>query len=51
MTQRTIDVFINEIYFKGPRMNYITNKTDVSHTDDTWSSALLHANGFGPEKK
>ena len=29
MTQKTISTFINEIYSKGPKQNFITNKTDV----------------------
>ena len=37
MTQKTIKTFINEISGKGPKQNYITNKTDVYHIDDNWS--------------
>ena len=29
MTQKNIKIFINEIYSKGPKKNYATNKTDV----------------------
>ena len=34
MTQKNIKIFINEIYSKGPKNNYATNKTDVYHIDD-----------------
>ena len=34
MTQKSIKIFINEIYSKGPERNYPTNKTDVYHIDD-----------------
>ena len=34
MTQKTIEVFVNEIYSKGPKNKYITMKTDVCHFDD-----------------
>ena len=32
-----IKFFINEIYSKPPKKNYVTNKTDVYHIDHTWS--------------
>ena len=35
MTRKNIKIFINEIYSKGPRKNYPTNKTEVHHVDDT----------------
>ena len=41
MTQKTIDVFITEIYSKPPKKNYTTNKTDVCHIDDFWSLDIL----------
>ena len=34
MTQKHIKIFINEIYSKGPKRNYATNKTDVYYIDD-----------------
>ena len=37
MTQKTIKLFIDEIYSKPPKKNYPTNKTDVYHIDDIWS--------------
>ena len=44
MTQKNIKIFINEIYSKPPKKNYITNKTDVYHIDD-----ILDLKDYGPE--
>ena len=41
MTQKNIKVFIDEIYSKPPKRNYVTNKTDVYHIDDIWSLDIL----------
>ena len=49
MTHKNIKIFINEIYSKGPNKNYITNKTDVYHIDDTWSMDILDLKNYGPE--
>ena len=49
MTQKNIKFFINEIYFKPPKKNYITNKTDVYHIDDIWSLDILDLKDYGPE--
>ena len=49
MTQKNIKIFINEIYSKGPKRNYATNKTDVYHFDDTWSLDILDLKDYGPE--
>ena len=49
MTQKSIKIYINEIYSKGPRKSYPTNKTDVYHIDDTWSLAILDLKDYGPE--
>ena len=49
MTQKTIKIFENEIYSKGPERNTITNKSDVYHIDDTWSSDILDLKYYGPE--
>ena len=49
MTQKNIKIFINEIYSKGPKRNYATNKTDVYHIDDTWSLDILDLKDYGPE--
>ena len=37
MTQKSIKLYIKEIYSKGPKRNYITNKKDVYHIDQIWS--------------
>ena len=49
MTQKNIKIFINEIYSKTPKKNYITNKTDVYHIDDIWSLDILDLKDCGPE--
>ena len=49
MTQKNIKIFINEIYSKPPKKNYITNKTDVYHIDDIWSLDILNLKDYGPE--
>ena len=49
MTQKNIKIFINEIYSKPPKMNYITNKTDVYHIDDIWSLDILDLKDYGPK--
>ena len=41
MTQNTIKNFIDKIYSKAPKKNYATNKTDVYHIDEIWSTDLL----------
>ena len=49
MTQINIKIFINEIYSKGPKKNYATNKTDVYSIDDIWSLDILDLKDYGPE--
>ena len=49
MTQKNIKIFINEIYSRGPKKNYATNKTDVYHIDDIWSLDILDLKDYGPE--
>ena len=49
MTQKNIKIFINEIYSKGPKRNYATNKTDVYFIDDIWSLDILDLRDYGPE--
>ena len=44
-----IDTFINEIYFKAPNKNYLTNKTFVKYINETWSSDLIDMNDYGIE--
>ena len=49
MSQKSIKIFINKIYSKGPKRKYATKKTDVCHIDDIWSLDILDLKGFGPE--
>ena len=49
MTQKNIKIFFNEIYSKGPKNNYPTNKTDVYYIDDIWSLDILNLKDYGPE--
>ena len=49
MTQKNIKIFINEIYSKGPKRIYATNKTDVYHIDDIWCLDILDLKDYGPE--
>ena len=49
MSQKNIRIFLNEIYSKGPKKNYATNKTDVYHIDDIWSLDILDLKDYGPE--
>ena len=51
MTQKNNEIFINEIYFKPPTKNNITNKTDVYHIDDIWSLDTLDLKDYGPKTK
>ena len=49
MTQKNIKIFRNEIYSKGPKRNYATNKTNVYHIDDIWSLDILDLKDYGSE--
>ena len=49
MSQKNIKIFVNEIYSKGPKMNYATNKTDFYHIDDIWNLDILDLKDYGPE--
>ena len=49
MTQKNIKRFIDEIYWKPPKKNYPTNKTDVYYIDDVWSLDILDLKVYGPE--
>ena len=49
MTQKSIKIFINEIYSKPNKKNYATNKTDVYHIDDIRSLDILDLKDYGPE--
>ena len=48
MTQKNVKIFINEIYSKPPKKNYITNKTNVYYIDDIWSLDILDLKDYGP---
>ena len=49
MSQKSIKIFVNEVYSKPPKKNYPTNKTDVYHIDDIWSLDILDLKDYGPE--
>ena len=49
MTQKNIKTFINEIYSRGPKKNYDTNKTDVYYIDNIWSLDILGLKDYGPK--
>ena len=49
MTQKNIKIFINEIYSKGPKRYYATNKTNVYYIDDIWSLDILDLKDYGPK--
>ena len=49
MTPKNIEIFGNEIYSKGPKKNYATNKTDVYHIDDIRSLDILDLKDYGTE--
>ena len=37
MAQKSIEIFLNEIYYKGPKKKYAANKIDGYYIDETWS--------------
>ena len=49
MTQKNIKMFINEIFYRGPKKNYDTNKTGVYYIDNIWSLDILDLKDYGPE--
>ena len=49
MIQKNFKIFINEIYSKPPKKNYITNKPNVYYIDDIWSLDILDLKDYGPE--
>ena len=51
MTQKSIEIFINEIYSKPPEKYYPTYKTDVYHIDDIWSFDIIDLKDYRPENK
>ena len=49
MTQKNNKIFINEIFSKPSKKNYITNKTDVYFIDDIWYLDILDLKDYGAE--
>ena len=49
MTQKNIKTFINEIYSKPPKKNYITNKTDIYYINDIWGLDILDLKDYDPK--
>ena len=49
MSDKNVDIFIDEIYSRLPKKNYVTNKINIYHIDDTWSIDLLDLNDYGPK--
>ena len=49
MTQKSIKIFLNEIFSKPPKKNYATNKTDICHIDEIWSLDILDLKDYGPK--
>ena len=49
MTQKSINIFINEIYSKPPQKNFPTNKTYVFYIDNIWSLDILDLKDYSPE--
>ena len=49
MTQKSVKIFIDEIYSKPPKKKYIINKTDVHHIDDIWKLDILDLKDYDPE--
>ena len=51
MTQKNINILINEIYSKPPKNYYATNKTDIYPIHEIWSLDILDLKDYGPENK
>ena len=49
MTQKTINVFVHEIFSKPPKNNYSTNRPDVYYIDDLWSLKNRDLKAYGAE--
>ena len=49
MSQKTIKVFIDEIYSKPVKKKHTTNKTDVFYLDNIRSLDIIDLNIYGPE--
>ena len=51
MTQKTINIFMNQDESKPPEKNHATNKSEVHHIDDIWSLDILDLKDYGEENK
>ena len=49
MSQKSIKTFINEIFSKGTKRKFITNKTVVYQIDDKWRLDKIDLKDYGPE--
>ena len=49
MSQKSIEIIINDIYSNPPKKKYSTNKTAVYHIDDIWRIDILDLKDYGPE--
>ena len=49
MAQKSIEIFINEIYSKAPEKNYPINKTDVFYIDNICSLDVLNLKDYGSD--
>ena len=49
MTQKSIEIFKNELCSETPKKSYPTNKTDVYHIDDIWSLDILDLKVYHPK--
>ena len=47
--QKTTKKLVNEVYSKGAKRNYNTNKPEVFYIDDSWSLDILDFKDCGPE--
>ena len=50
MTQRTMSIFLDEIYQKQPKKKYSTDKTDVYYIDNIWCEDILDFKEYCLEK-
>ena len=49
MSQKSIKIFVDEIYSKPTKKKRPTNKNDVCHIDDIWSLNILNFRDYGPK--
>ena len=49
MRQKKSNTSEDEVYWKPPKREYNTNKTDVYYLDNIWSSDILDLNDYDPE--